>query len=249
MNIAIIGSGISGLTCAHLLQRQHTLTVYEASDRIGGHTHTVDVQLGERHYAVDTGFIVFNDWTYPNFIRLLGQVGVKFKPTEMSFSVCDRRSGFEYNGNNLNSLFAQRRNLLSPGFWGMLRDLRRFYREAPALLDGDILPFSSRVQAVNARVQTVSERVNRGRSMRASCANGYPLDNRRRPLGKGLRQDRAARPMRPRRPARPRHPRIRARHRMSRAAPRAAEDPAPSLPHKPRPAWAGQETPPPPSCC
>ena len=71
---------------------------------------------------VDTGFIVFNDWTYPNFIRLLGQVGVKFKPTEMSFSVCDRRSGFEYNGNNLNSLFAQRRNLLSPGFWGMLRD-------------------------------------------------------------------------------------------------------------------------------
>lgn len=84
---------------------------------------------GETH-AVDTGFIVFNDWTYPNFIRLLGQIGVPFKPTEMSFSVCDAQSGLEYNGNNLNSLFAQRRNLLSPGFWGMLRDILRFNKEA-----------------------------------------------------------------------------------------------------------------------
>jgi predicted NAD/FAD-binding protein len=130
VNIAIIGSGISGLTSAYLLNRSHEITLFEASDWIGGHTHTVDVTVEGRSYAVDTGFIVFNDWTYPNFIRLLEQLGVGFKPTEMSFSVTDPDSGLEYNGNNLNSLFAQRRNLLSPGFWGMLRDIQRFNKEA-----------------------------------------------------------------------------------------------------------------------
>ena len=130
MNIAIIGSGISGLTSAYLLNRSHEITLFEASDWVGGHTHTVDVTVEGRSYAVDTGFIVFNDWTYPNFIRLLEQLGVGFKPTEMSFSVTDPDSGLEYNGNNLNSLFAQRRNLLSPGFWGMLRDIQRFNKEA-----------------------------------------------------------------------------------------------------------------------
>ncbi|MHC8324019.1 NAD(P)/FAD-dependent oxidoreductase [Pseudomonas sp. GB2N2] len=130
MNIAIIGSGISGLTSAYLLNRRHEITLFEAGERIGGHTHTVDVTVDGRRYAVDTGFIVFNDWTYPNFIRLLGQIGVGFKPTEMSFSVTDPDSGLEYNGNNLNSLFAQRRNLLSPGFWGMLRDILRFNKQA-----------------------------------------------------------------------------------------------------------------------
>lgn len=131
MKIAIIGSGIAGLTSAYLLSRSHDITLFEAGDRIGGHTHTVNVTVEGKRYAVDTGFIVFNDWTYPNFIRLLGQIGVTFKPTEMSFSVCDQSTGFEYNGNTLNSLFAQRRNLLSPGFWGMLRDILRFNREAP----------------------------------------------------------------------------------------------------------------------
>ncbi|MDY7064358.1 hypothetical protein PsexTeo8_07700 [Pseudomonas extremaustralis] len=131
MKIAIIGSGIAGLTSAYLLSRRHDITVFEAGDRIGGHTHTVNVTVEGQAYAVDTGFIVFNDWTYPNFIRLLGQIGVTFKPTEMSFSVCDEQAGFEYNGNTLNSLFAQRRNLLSPGFWGMLRDILRFNRQAP----------------------------------------------------------------------------------------------------------------------
>ena len=130
MKIAIIGSGIAGLTCAHLLNRRHDVTVFEAGDWVGGHTHTVQVSVEGRQYAVDTGFIVFNDWTYPNFIRLLGQLGVSFKPTEMSFSVSDPDSGLEYNGNNLNSLFAQRRNLLSPGFWGMLRDILRFNKQA-----------------------------------------------------------------------------------------------------------------------
>ena len=130
MNIAIIGSGISGLTSAYLLNRQHEITLFEASDWVGGHTHTVDVTVDGQTFAIDTGFIVFNDWTYPNFIRLLGQLGVAFKPTEMSFSVHDPDSGLEYNGNTLNSLFAQRSNLLSPGFWGMLRDILRFNREA-----------------------------------------------------------------------------------------------------------------------
>ena len=130
MKIAIIGSGISGLTAAYLLNRQHAISVFEASNWVGGHTHTVDVQVDGRHYAIDTGFIVFNDWTYPNFIALLKQLGVTYQPTEMSFSVCDPASCVEYNGNTLNSLFAQRRNLLSPAFWGMLRDILRFNREA-----------------------------------------------------------------------------------------------------------------------
>jgi predicted NAD/FAD-binding protein len=130
MKIAIIGSGIAGLTSAYLLNRRHDIRVFEASDWIGGHTHTVDVQVDGQSYALDTGFIVFNDWTYPNFIRLLSQLGVGFKATEMSFSVSDPLSGVEYNGHNLNSLFAQRRNLISPKFWGMVRDILRFNREA-----------------------------------------------------------------------------------------------------------------------
>ncbi|WAC43378.1 FAD-dependent oxidoreductase [Pseudomonas sp. SL4(2022)] len=130
MKIAIIGSGIAGLTSAYLLNRRHEITVFEASDWIGGHTHTVDVEVSGQRYAVDTGFIVFNDWTYPNFIRLLSQLGVGFKDTEMSFSVSDPLSGVEYNGHNLNSLFAQRSNLVSPKFWGMVRGILRFNREA-----------------------------------------------------------------------------------------------------------------------
>jgi predicted NAD/FAD-binding protein len=130
MKVAIIGSGIAGLTTAYLLARKHDITVFEAADWVGGHTHTVDVEVADRPYSIDTGFIVFNDWTYPNFIRLLNQLKVDFKATEMSFSVSDPATGTEYNGNNLNSLFAQRSNLLSPRFWGMLRDIMRFNREA-----------------------------------------------------------------------------------------------------------------------
>lgn len=130
MKIAIIGSGIAGLTSAYLLNRRHDITVFEASDWIGGHTHTVDVEVKGQRYAVDTGFIVFNDWTYPNFIRLLSQLGVGFKDTEMSFSVSDPLSGVEYNGHNINTLFAQRSNLVSPKFIGMVRDILRFNREA-----------------------------------------------------------------------------------------------------------------------
>jgi predicted NAD/FAD-binding protein len=130
MKIAIIGSGISGLTTAYLLNRRHEITVFEAADRVGGHTHTVNITGDGTQYAIDTGFFVFNDWTYPNFIRLLRTLGVSYKAIEMSFSVCDPRSGFEYNGSSLNSLFAQRSNLWSPSFWLMLRDILRFNREA-----------------------------------------------------------------------------------------------------------------------
>ena len=139
MKIAIIGSGIAGLTSAYLLNRKHDITLFEASDRVGGHTHTVPVNVDGQQYNIDTGFIVFNDWTYPNFIRLLGKLGVASQPTEMSFSVSDTHSGVEYNGNNLNSLFAQRRNLLSPRFWGMLRDILRFNKKVQSdLLEGHI---------------------------------------------------------------------------------------------------------------
>ena len=135
MRIAIIGTGISGLSAAWALHRDHTLTLFEAGDYIGGHTHTVDVEVQGRPYAVDTGFIVFNDWTYPQFIELLDQLQVASRPTQMSFSVRCERSGLEYNGETLNTLFAQRRNLFRPAFYRMIRDILRFNREAPALLE------------------------------------------------------------------------------------------------------------------
>lgn len=135
MKIAVIGSGISGLSCAHYLSRHHEVSVFEASERLGGHTATVDVQLGTRRYAIDTGFIVFNDWTYPNFIALMKELGVSSQPTEMGFSVRDQESGLEYSGTNLNTLFAQRSNLLSPKFLGMVRDILRFNRQSIADLE------------------------------------------------------------------------------------------------------------------
>jgi predicted NAD/FAD-binding protein len=141
MKIAIIGSGIAGNFVAHRLHQQHEITVFEAANHIGGHTHTHTVDIdGERH-EIDTGFIVFNDWTYTNFIGLLNELGVASQPSAMSFSVRNEMSGLEYNGTTLNTLFAQRRNLLRRAFYRMLRDIVRFNREAPALLESanDIL--------------------------------------------------------------------------------------------------------------
>ena len=135
MQIAVIGSGISGLACAHSLSAQHTVSLFEADRILGGHTATKNVELGTRRYAIDTGFIVFNDWTYPNFIALMKEIGISSKPTEMGFSVCDSESGLEYAGGNLNTLFAQRRNLLSPRFLRMVSDILRFNRESVADLD------------------------------------------------------------------------------------------------------------------
>ena len=140
MKIAIVGTGISGLTAAWALHREHELTLFEANSYIGGHTNTVQVDAGGRNYAVDTGFIVFNDWTYPHFIELLNQLGVASQPTAMSFSVHCERTGLEYNGANLNTLFAQRRNLFRPSFYRMIRDILRFNREAPALLEESSTP-------------------------------------------------------------------------------------------------------------
>ncbi|WP_160153491.1 NAD(P)/FAD-dependent oxidoreductase [Microbulbifer sp. ALW1] len=130
MRIAIIGSGISGLTAAYLLHKKYDITLFEADSRLGGHTATVDLMEAGQPLAVDTGFIVFNDWTYPNFIKLMDRLGVKSQPTDMGFSVSSGDGGFEYAGNNLNSLFAQRRNLLDGGHWRMLRDIVRFNRDA-----------------------------------------------------------------------------------------------------------------------
>jgi predicted NAD/FAD-binding protein len=141
MKVAIIGSGISGLACAYYLHRDHEVHVFEANPRIGGHTATVDVKVGGTTYAIDTGFIVYNDWTYPNFIALMDEIGVSNKPTRMSFSVSDRLTGLEYAGSNLDTLFAQRANLVSPRFLGMLRDIVRFNKRAVQDLDeGRIAP-------------------------------------------------------------------------------------------------------------
>jgi len=130
VQVAVVGSGISGLACAHYLSSEHTVSVFEAGKRLGGHTATVDVALGTRRFSIDTGFIVFNDWTYPNFIALMDELGVSSKPTSMGFSVRDEDTGLEYAGTNLDALFAQRRNLMSPRFLRMVRDILRFNRES-----------------------------------------------------------------------------------------------------------------------
>jgi predicted NAD/FAD-binding protein len=136
VKIAIVGSGIAGLTVAAALHPQHDVTVYEASPWIGGHTNTVDVEEDGRMLAVDTGFIVFNEWTYPNFVAMLERLGVRRQDSNMSFSLQDERTGLEYNGTSVNSLFAQRRNLLRPSFLKMIAEILRFNREAPRLLGG-----------------------------------------------------------------------------------------------------------------
>jgi len=137
MRIAVIGSGIAGLATAWWLHDAHEVTLFEANDYLGGHTHTHQVQVDGQSLAVDTGFIVSNPSHYPLLTGLFDTLGVATQPTTMSFSVHSERSGVEYNATSLDGLFCQRRNLVSPRFWGMLADLRRFYRDAPALLQGD----------------------------------------------------------------------------------------------------------------
>ena len=140
--IAIIGSGVSGLTCAHYLAAQFEVTVFEANDYIGGHVNTIDVALQEgkkakfskiEKSAIDTGFIVFNERTYPNFFRLLYELQVPFQSTDMSFSVKNTARNFEYNGHTLNTLLSQRRNILSPKFWAFINDILQFNKQVRQL--------------------------------------------------------------------------------------------------------------------
>lgn len=133
--IAIIGSGISGLTSAYLLSQKHNVTVFEKNDRIGGHTATVDIEKAGQKYAIDTGFIVFNDKTYPNFLALMADIGIGKQATEMSFSVHNCQTGMEYNGHNLNTLFAQRWNLFRPKFWGLVKDILRFNKQCKSIFE------------------------------------------------------------------------------------------------------------------
>ena len=137
MKIAIIGTGISGNVAAWHLNRDHDITVFEAGSYVGGHTNTIDVDTPDGPLPIDTGFIVFNDRTYPNFVRLLQELDVPSRASDMSFAVRGDSQGVEYNGSNLNGLFAQRMNLLRPSFHRMLRDILRFNREAPGLLGSE----------------------------------------------------------------------------------------------------------------
>ena len=137
MRIAIIGSGISGLTCAWLLHRKHNITLFEKDARVGGHVHTVNVPSDTGSLSIDTGFIVFNDRTYPNFCRILKLLKVPSKASSMSFSIVNERSGLEYSGGSFAGLFAQRRNLFRPSFLRLLRDILRFHRRAADYLSDD----------------------------------------------------------------------------------------------------------------
>lgn len=137
MRIAIIGTGISGLASAYLLSEDHDVVVYEANNYVGGHTNTADVSLDGHQYAVDTGFIIFNEKTYPNFVKLMKRLGVGWQYSVMSFSVQCEKTGLEFSPSNFNSLFIQRRNLLRPSFYRMLWDVMRFKRDSETLLQSD----------------------------------------------------------------------------------------------------------------
>jgi len=154
VKVAVVGTGIAGLVAAERLQAEHALTVFEAGGWVGGHTNTVDVETETGPLAIDTGFIVFNERTYPGFLALMRRLGVSWQPSDMSFSVRCESGGIEYNGSSLGQLFAQRRNALRPSFLRMVRDILRFYREAPALL-------------ASGKDPTLGEFLERGRYSRA----------------------------------------------------------------------------------
>ncbi len=130
MKIAIIGSGISGLTAAYLLNNKHEITIFESNNYIGGHTHTHDLIIDEEKVSVDSGFIVYNENTYPNFIKLLGTLNVESQKTQMGFSVKSIKNNLEYSGNSLSAMFAQRSNILKPSFLIMIKNILRFNKEA-----------------------------------------------------------------------------------------------------------------------
>jgi uncharacterized protein len=134
MKIAIVGTGISGLTSAYLLHRDHDVHVFEANDYIGGHTNTIEVKEHNRIIPIDTGFIVFNEHNYPNLCQLFDVLNVESRDSDMSFSVYCEKTGLEYNGTDMNRVFSQRRNIFNPAFLGMLKDIMRFHEHAPSTL-------------------------------------------------------------------------------------------------------------------
>ncbi|HEY9322267.1 MAG TPA: NAD(P)-binding protein, partial [Candidatus Methylopumilus sp.] len=137
MKIAIIGSGISGNTLAYYLNPHHQIALFESNDRIGGHSHTHHIDVFNQKVSVDTGFIVFNKKTYPNFLKLLHELKVPYEKSAMSFSVKDSQKDFEYNGTNLNALFAQRKNFINPKFYKMIREILRFNKSSIILLSSN----------------------------------------------------------------------------------------------------------------
>jgi predicted NAD/FAD-binding protein len=134
-SVAIIGTGIAGMACGHFLHPRYDLTLYERNAYVGGHTHTLLADEDGRAIPIDTGFMVYNEVTYPNLTRLFRELDVQTKPTEMSFSVQHLPTGLEFCGSGLNGLFAQRKNLFSLHFWNLLRQIGRFNRESPRILD------------------------------------------------------------------------------------------------------------------
>ncbi len=137
MKIAIIGSGISGNTLAYYLNPHHQIALFESNDRIGGHSHTHHIDVFNQKVSVDTGFIVFNKKTYPNFLQFLHELKVLYLKTAKSFSVKDSQKDFEYNGTNFNALFAQRKNFINPSFYKMIREILRFNKSSIILLRSD----------------------------------------------------------------------------------------------------------------
>ena len=140
MKIAIVGAGVSGLTAAYVLSDHHEVTLFEREETLGGHAHTVDAPGGDADYPVDTGFLVYNEVTYPKFIALLERLGVRSRESSMSFSYQDVRSGLEWKGSSLNTIFAQRRNILRPRFVRMVVDILSFNRTLRGLLEDTLSP-------------------------------------------------------------------------------------------------------------
>ena len=134
MKIAVVGSGISGLTLAHYLGKKHQITLFEKDNRVGGHTHTHSIKINNKKINVDSGFIVFNKKTYPNFLKLIKELDVPFQNSSMSFSVQSKLNGLEYNGNNFNTLFSQRKNIFNIRFWIMIWEILKFNRLGKKLL-------------------------------------------------------------------------------------------------------------------
>lgn len=168
MKIAIIGSGISGLVVANELHQQHEIDLYEANGYPGGHTNTIDVEIAGKNLSIDTGFIVFNNWTYPNFIRLIESIGVEYQKSQMSFSVSSEQDNLEYSGSSFGTLFAQKRNWLRPQHYLMLKDILRFNRQSPKVLE-----------ATNLR-ETLGEYLQRNKYSR------YFIDNYIVPMGSAI---------------------------------------------------------------